>query len=105
VDFPPPLPPLLWDVAGGALAVDAGGCVLTEWLELVPPLCPEVPPQAAAAIATPSTTTSNLLRMIVTIPRVVVITEWNELRPGGRGRMCRSQKPPIWAPSWCYATA
>jgi len=68
VDFPPPPLPPLWDFAGGALAVDAGGWVLTEWVELFPPPWPDVPPQAAAAIAIPSTTTSNLLRMIVTIP-------------------------------------
>jgi hypothetical protein len=50
VDFPPPLPPPFWDVVGGALAVEAGGCVLAEWPELFPPPCPDVPPQAAAAI-------------------------------------------------------
>jgi hypothetical protein len=62
-DFPPPVLPPFWEVVDGAWAVDAWGWVLADWPELIPPLCPDVPPQAAAAIATPSTTISNVLRM------------------------------------------
>jgi hypothetical protein len=50
----------------------------------------------------------QLAMHIVTIPQVVVITEWNELRRDPRDRISRSQNPPIWDASWSadrHATA